>query len=95
MTAENSRRRFSRRVLFKTGAAAGVLGALPTFVPSHVLGRAGIPAANDRIRLGVIGLGMRGNHLPLGESRPRIEPQTALGSGRRTIHRRSGGESSR
>jgi hypothetical protein len=63
MTSEKPRNRFSRRVLLQTSAAAGALAALPTFVPSHVFGRAGIPSANDRIHLGVIGLGMRGKYL--------------------------------
>jgi hypothetical protein len=32
-------------------------------VPSNVLGRAGEPSANERIRIGVIGLGVRGKYL--------------------------------
>jgi predicted dehydrogenase len=42
--------------------AAG-LAAAPYFVPAHVLGAPGQPGANDRIGIGYIGVGRRGNQL--------------------------------
>jgi len=53
-----SRRQFLSRTSL---AAAGA--ALPAIIPSHVLGAPGRPGANDRIRIGVIGVGGRGNLL--------------------------------
>ena len=50
-----SRRQFVRRTL---ATAAGV--GFPAIIPSHVLGA---PAASDRIQVGVIGVGGRGNLL--------------------------------
>jgi predicted dehydrogenase len=41
--------------------AAGV--AFPAIIPSHVLGAPGRPGANDRIQVGVIGVGFRANLL--------------------------------
>jgi predicted dehydrogenase len=46
-----------RRLL---GAAAALLGAPPAFVPARALGRAGVPPANSRIQMGVIGVGGMG-----------------------------------
>lgn len=46
----------SRRGFLATAAAASV----PLFLPSRVLGRPGVVSPNNRIRLGVIGLGDRG-----------------------------------
>jgi len=50
-----SRRQFTRK------AAFGL--AFPLIVPSKVLGGRGTPGANDRIRIGVIGIGNRSNLL--------------------------------
>lgn len=36
---------------------------MPLFVPSRVLGKAGVPGANDRIHVGIIGTGIRGKYL--------------------------------
>lgn len=46
----------SRRTFLKT---ASTTAAVATFVPSHVLARSGATAPNDRIQLGVIGIGPR------------------------------------
>ena len=51
----------SRRTLLNAGASAAA--AFPYFVPRGVLGGQGRPGANDRIRVGVIGAGNRGNLL--------------------------------
>ena len=50
---------FSRRQFFKstTGGASALI--LPMYLSSRVLGAAGVPGANDRIRVGVIGVGSR------------------------------------
>lgn len=53
-----SRRQFLSRTSL---AAAGA--AFPAIVPRHVLGAPGRPGANDRIQIGVIGIGARGNLL--------------------------------
>jgi predicted dehydrogenase len=53
-----SRRRFLSRTSL---AAAGA--AFPAIVPSHVLAAPGRPGANDRIQVGVIGVGGRANLL--------------------------------
>ncbi|MBI5384104.1 MAG: Gfo/Idh/MocA family oxidoreductase [Verrucomicrobia bacterium] len=58
-TSQLSRRRFLRQA--STAAAAGV--ALPTLIPSGVLAANGQPGANDRINLGVIGMGRRAGDL--------------------------------
>src|ERR1035438_6807630 len=54
-----SRRQFLSRT--SLAAAAGV--AFPAIIPSHVLGAPGRPGANDRIQVGVIGVGFRANLL--------------------------------
>ena len=46
----------TRREFFHKGAA---LASVATFIPAHVLGREGKPGANDKINLGVIGIGPR------------------------------------
>ena len=51
----------SRRRFLKTSAA--LLSGVPYFVPRHVLGFAGSPGANERIVVGVIGVGVRGKQL--------------------------------
>lgn len=47
----------NRRRFLNTAAAASV--AIPFFVPRHVLARDGNPGANDRVKIGIIGLGLR------------------------------------
>jgi predicted dehydrogenase len=54
-------RKLTRRELLKR-SAAGVVLAVPWFVPAAALGRAGKPAASERITLGVIGIGPRGTY---------------------------------
>ncbi len=54
-----NRRRFLARGFHLTAIAAGVA----SIIPSHVLGRAGRPGANDRIGIGYIGAGRRANQL--------------------------------
>ena len=54
-------RKLTRRELLKRSAAGVVLTA-PWFVPAAALGRAGRPAASERIGLGVIGIGPRGTY---------------------------------
>jgi predicted dehydrogenase len=54
-------RELTRRELLKQ-SAAGVVLAAPWFVPAAALGRAGKPAASERITLGVIGIGPRGTY---------------------------------
>ncbi len=54
----------SRRELIKQSALLGAGGvAAPMFIPRRVLGAPGRPGANDRIRVGIIGVGNRGNLL--------------------------------
>ena len=55
---------FSRRQLLKIGAAsaAGAV-ALPYFIPSGVLAADGKPGPNERIGVGIIGVGKRGTFL--------------------------------
>jgi predicted dehydrogenase len=48
----------SRRQVLQMGAVA-----FPTIIPRHVLGAKGHPGANDRIQVGLIGAGNRGNLL--------------------------------
>jgi len=54
-----SRRSFLQRSL--TGAAAA--GLAPNFVPARVLAASGSPAPSDRVGIGYIGVGRRGNQL--------------------------------
>lgn len=49
----------NRRELITSATAA----ALPTLIPSHVLGKPGKPGANDRIQLAFVGLGGRARWL--------------------------------
>ncbi len=54
-------RQLSRRELVKQGTLLGA--SAPMIIPRHVLGAPGKPGANDRIPVGVIGVGNRGNLL--------------------------------
>ncbi|GAA4423743.1 Gfo/Idh/MocA family oxidoreductase [Bremerella cremea] len=49
----------SRRNFLKTAGTAAVVAGVATYVPRHVLGAEGAPAANDKVNLGVIGFGNR------------------------------------
>jgi len=52
-----SRNQSNRRRFLKTAAAASV--AVPFIIPRHVLAQDADPGANDRIKIGIIGLGLR------------------------------------
>ncbi len=61
----------SRRQFFKRSAAAAGAVALPNFIPAPALGRGGAIAPSERIVMGAIGNGGRGNadlHAMLGEA---------------------------
>ncbi|HUT94036.1 MAG TPA: Gfo/Idh/MocA family oxidoreductase [Thermoguttaceae bacterium] len=58
-SCRTSRRRFFRLM----GKAASAALAVPYLVPGGVLARSGSAGANDRIGVGYIGLGARGNHI--------------------------------
>jgi predicted dehydrogenase len=54
----------SRRQFLNRGAAAALAGAVvPSFIPSGILAAPGKPGANDRIGVGVIGMGRRAGEL--------------------------------
>lgn len=53
----------TRRQLVKRTLGVFTASAFPAIVPSHVFGAPGRPGANDRIAIGVIGVGNRGNLL--------------------------------
>src|SRR3954471_22540157 len=53
----------SRRDFLKVSAAATAVVSAPMFVPAEALGRSTAPSANERIILGVIGVGGRCNQL--------------------------------
>jgi predicted dehydrogenase len=55
--------RFSRRRFIALGTAAAASVAVPTLIPSNVLAGPGRPGANDRVIVGLIGAGGRGEHL--------------------------------
>ena len=52
-----------RRQFLKSSACAASAIALPNFVARRALGLAGSPGANERIVLGIIGCGTRGDQL--------------------------------
>ena len=52
----------NRRSFLKTAMQASALLAVPTIVPSSVLGRDGAVAPSERITLGAIGIGNRGSY---------------------------------
>jgi len=55
--------RVSRRQFLTRASLATAGAAFPAIIPRHVLGAPGSPAASDRIQIGVIGVGARGNLL--------------------------------
>ena len=57
--ADDSRREFLKRAVLASAAGA----AFPAIIPNHVFGKPGKPGANDRIQVGVIGVGFRANLL--------------------------------
>ena len=60
----SNERTSSRRDFVKRATLASAVGAVfPAIIPSHVLGAPGKPGANDRITVGVIGVGFRANLL--------------------------------
>ena len=52
--------RMTRRECLQTAAAAGAAVLAPTIVPASALGRGGAVAPSERIVLGAIGIGARG-----------------------------------
>ena len=64
-TKKLSRRRFLRQ----SGALAAAGVATPCLIPREVLGNAEVPAANDRIGIGGIGIGRQGSGVLGGSSR--------------------------
>jgi len=76
MTNKRDQRRRTRRSFLEAGLIAGASAIAPCFVPSRVLGKRGQPGANDRIHVGVIGVGVRGKYL-IG-SLPEIGRVTAI-----------------
>jgi predicted dehydrogenase len=69
---KESRTNLSRR-RFVAGVAATI--AVPTIIPRHVLGDANNVSANEKIRLGAIGIGkmMYGSHLPHFVKMPEVQ----------------------
>jgi predicted dehydrogenase len=63
----------NRRKLLRASAAAATSLAFPALVPASALGVPGRPGANDRIRLGFIGLGGRARWILTGEALPGAE----------------------
>ncbi len=53
-------KKLNRRQSLKTVAAAGAACFMPTIIPASALGRGGAVAPSERIVLGGIGLGARG-----------------------------------
>ncbi len=62
-----------RREFLTRSAAATAAISFPTIIPRHVLAADGVPGANDRIQLGIIGLGGRARGLLLDEEFPGAE----------------------
>ena len=81
-----SRRRFLQRTL--TGAATAALA--PYFVPAGVLAASGSPAPSDRVGIGYIGVGRRGNQLMRLPPAGRIVAVADLDRSRRKPRRRRG-----
>jgi len=52
--------KISRREVLKATAAAGAACFMPTYVPGKALGRDGAVAPSERIVMGAIGIGARG-----------------------------------
>lgn len=51
--------RFTRRQFLYGLSAASV----PLFIPSRVFGDGNVPSANERVNIGIVGVGIRGKHL--------------------------------
>jgi len=54
---------FHRRDFLKKAAAFVAGAALPTIIPAHALSAAGRPGANERVNVGIIGLGGRAREI--------------------------------
>jgi len=65
LMTEALKRTARRRFLLSSGRLAVGACALPYFVPSSVFANGDDPGANERIVLGVVGMGQRGNQLLL------------------------------
>lgn len=61
-TGTEDRSRLTHRACLKATAAAGGAVLAPTIVPASALGRDGAVAPSERIVLGAIGIGSRGEH---------------------------------
>ncbi len=57
------KKRLSRRTFLKSGLKKGAFISAPAFVPAVVLGVGDKPGANERIQIGVVGMGARGQNL--------------------------------
>ncbi len=56
------KKKLNRRECLKTAAAAGAACFMPTIIPASALGRDGAVAPSERIVVGAIGIGSRGEH---------------------------------
>ncbi len=56
------KRKLNRRECLKTAAAAGAACFMPTIIPASALGRGGAVAPSERIVVGAIGIGSRGEY---------------------------------
>src|SRR5262245_17885146 len=61
-TGPPTTRKLNRRQSLKTMAAAGTACLIPTFIPAKALGRGGAVAPSERLVVGGIGLGPRGEY---------------------------------
>lgn len=59
MTDQNSADNVSRRNFLKTSAAASAAVFAPTILPRHVIAQSGTTSPNERLTLGVVGIGPR------------------------------------
>jgi predicted dehydrogenase len=53
-------KKMNRRQVLKSAAAVGAAGFMPTYIPAKALGRDGAVAPSERIVMGAIGIGARG-----------------------------------
>ncbi|MHC2067153.1 Gfo/Idh/MocA family protein [Bremerella sp. T1] len=64
----------SRRTFLKTAGTAAAIAGVASYVPRHVLGAEGVPSANERVNLGVIGFGNRCKYV-MGGTLPHADVQ--------------------
>ena len=62
-TSSQSDRRLGRCISRREVLRTAFVASAPLLVPRHVFGNADTPAANERVEIGVIGVGIRGNQL--------------------------------